>query len=194
MNELCYSLKMSNLPNKKEQIIQVHASLINMVVQTHLNHRLRPQLNEVLKTSAENGWQNLVLRIYKILEGERSDSLLKDLDEEDAIIIEAILKGIQDPATLPDPTTKNANPSMAAPGIAHMVNEASRGNTQALTLLSTMAEQMSQAGGDMSILAAIMKKLVDGERDPEILSKGMGVQGESLVNTILEELSKLQLH
>jgi len=57
-----------------------------------------------------------------------------------------------------------------------------------------MAEQMSQAGGEMSILAAIMKKLIDGERDPEVLSKGMGAQGESLVNTILEELGKLQLH
>jgi hypothetical protein len=134
------------------------------------------------------------LRIYKILEGDRSKTLLKDLDDEDAIIIDAILKGIQNPTTLPDPTVKNTNPSMAAPGIAHMVNEASRGNTQALTLLSTMAEQMSQAGGDMSILAAIMKKLIDGERDAEILSKGMGAQGESLVNTILQELGKLQLH
>ncbi len=185
---------MSNLLNRQEQIIQVHASLINMVVQTHLNPQLRPQLNEVLKTSAANGWQNLVLRIYKILEGERSEALLKDLDEEDAIIIDAILKGIQNPSTLPDPSAQNANPSMAAPGIAHMVNEASRGNTQALTLLSNMAEQMSQAGGDMSILAAIMKKLIDGERDPEVLSKGMGVQAESLVNSILEELGKLQLH
>ena len=185
---------MSNLPDRKEQVIQVHASLINMVVQTHLNPQLRPQLSEVLKTSAQNGWQNLVLRIYKILEGERSEALLKDLDEEDAIIIEAILNGIQNPATLPDPSAKPANPTMAAPGIAHMVNEASRGNTQALTLLSKMAEQMSQAGGDMSILAAIMKKLIDGERDPEILSKGMGAQGESLVSSILEELGKLQLH
>ena len=185
---------MSKLPDKEQQILLVHASLINLVVQALNNPQLRPQLNEVLKTSAENGWQNLVLRIYKIMEGNRSDKLLVDLDEEDAVIIKAILNGIQDPSTLPDPSTSQANPGMAAPGIAHMLNQASSGNTQALTLLSHMAEQMSQAGGDMALLAAIIKKLLDGERNPEILCKGMGPQGESLVNAILEELAKLQLH
>lgn len=185
---------MSTLPDRHQQIIQVHASLINLVVQTNQDRQLRPQLNQVLKASAENGWENLVLHIYKILEGDRSDSLLKDLDDEDVIIIEAILKGIQNPSTLPDPKKDNANPTMAAPGIAHMINQASTGNTQALTLLSHMAEQMSQAGGDMTRLAAIIKKMVDGERDPDILSKGMGAQGDSLVNSILEELGKIQLH
>jgi hypothetical protein len=185
---------MNSTPTKQQQIIQVHASLINMVVETIHNVQLRPKLSQVLKTSAENGWQSLVLRIYKILEGDRSETLLKDLDDEDAIIIEAILNGIQNPTTLPDPSQKNANPTMAAPGIAHMINQASIGNTQALTLISHMAEQMSHAGGDMTKLAGIIKKLIDGERDPEILSKGMGAQGESLVSTILEELAKLQLH
>ena len=186
----------SSTPSKQEQILQVHASLINMVVETTHNAQLKPQLSQVLKSSAENGWQNLVLRIYKILEGDRSEMLLKDLDEEDAVIIEAILNGIQDPATLPvpDPKKENANPTMAAPGIAHMIHQASAGNTQALTLVSHMAEQMSHAGGDMTKLAAIIKKLIDGERDPDILSKGMGAQGKSLVNSILEELAKIQLH
>lgn len=185
---------MTSLLDKQQQILSVHASLINMVVQASQNPQLRPQLNDVLKSSAENGWQNLVLRIYKIMEGERSNSLLKDLDEEDEVIIKAILNGLQDPSTLPDPNNSNASPTMAAPGIAHMVYQASTGNTQALTLLSHMAEQMSQAGGDMSQLAAIVKKLIDGERKPEILCKGMGAQGESLVSSILEELGKLQLH
>ncbi len=180
-------------PSKQEQILQVHASLINMVVETTHNAQLKPQLSQVLKTSAENGWQNLVLRIYKILEGDRSEKLMLNLDEEDAVIIEAILNGIQNPTTLPDPKKTASNPTMAAPGIAHMINEASVGNTQALTLVSHMAEQMSHAGGDMTLLASIIKKMIDGERDPEILSKGMGAQGESLVNLILEELGKLQL-
>ncbi|MEE9326236.1 MAG: hypothetical protein V3U71_02995 [Cocleimonas sp.] len=185
---------MSKLPEQYEQVTQVHASLINMVVQTNQNMQMRPQLNQILKASTENGWENLVLRIYKILDGERSEMLLKDLDEEDAIIIEAILKGIQDPSTLPDPTKSSANPTMAAPGIAHMVFQASHGDAQALTLLSNMAEQMSGAGGDMARLAAIIKNLLDGERDPDVLSQGMGAQGDGLVNLILEELAKLNTH
>lgn len=185
---------MTSTPSKQQQILQVHASLINMVVETSHNAQLKPQLSQVLKTSAENGWQNLVLRIYKILEGDRSETLLQNLDEEDAVIIGAILKGIQNPSTLPDPKAEKASPTMAAPGIAHMINQASTGNTQALTLISHMAEQMSHAGGDMTKLAGIIKKLIDGERDPEILSRGMGAQGEGLVNSILEELGKIQLH
>lgn len=185
---------MSKLPTQREQVLQVHASLINLVVQTHYNDQLRPQLSQVLKASAENGWEMLVLKIYKILEGDRSDNLTKDLDEEDAIIIDAILKGIQDPATLPDPNQTTANPTMAAPGIAHMVHEAATGNAQALSILSHMAEQMSHTGGDMAQLAAIIKNLVDGERDPEVLSKKMGAQGKGLVNSILEELAKFNTH
>lgn len=183
---------MSTNPSKQQQIIEVHASLINLVVQTTENAQLRPQLNEVLKTSAENGWQDLVLRIYKIMEGHRNDALLNDLDEEDKFIIQAILEGLQNPSTLPDPNKKTGNPSMAAPGIAHMLNQASTGNTQALTLLAHMAEQMSTAGGDMARLAAIVKKMIDGERDPEILSRGMDDSGEILVNSILQELEKFQ--
>ena len=53
---------------------------------------------------------------------------------------------------------------------------------------------MSYDDGGMALLAAIMKKMIDGERAPEILSKGMGDQGEALVSSILEELGKLQLH
>ncbi len=185
---------MTTLPDKHQQVLNVHASLVNMVVQAFHNTQLRPQLNQVLKTSAENGWQELVLRIYKIMEGDRSDKLLMHLDEEDEIIIKAILTGLQDPATLPDPKQPSANPTMAAPGIAHMINEASTGNPQALSLLSHMAEQMSHTGGDMTRLAGIIKKLVDGERNPDVLYKGMGAQGESLVNSILEELGKIQLH
>ena len=185
---------MNSILSKQQQIINVHASLINLVVHTIHNPQLRPQLNEILKTSAENGWQSLVLCIYKIMEGQRSNTLLEDLDKEDKVIIDAILKGIQDPASLPDPTKTTAKPSMAAPGIAHMLNQASSGNIEALTLLSHMAEQMSATGGDMAKLAAIIKKFIDGERDPEILSKGMGKQGEDLVNSIIEELGKFQLH
>ncbi len=187
---------MNKLPDKQQQILQVHASLIRLVVDAINNPQLRPQLHNALKISADNGWQNLVLRIYKIMEGERSESLLNNLDDEDRVIIDAILRGIQNPASLPEAGKNSgankADEAMAAPGIAHMIHQASTGNTQALTLLSHMSEQMSQAGGDMTLLAGIMKKLIDGERDPQVLAKGMDEKGVKLVNGILLELDKLR--
>jgi len=35
---------------------------------------------------------------------------------------------------------------------------------------------------------------VDGERDPDVLCRGMDAQGESLVLSILSELGKLEHH
>jgi hypothetical protein len=39
-----------------------------------------------------------------------------------------------------------------------------------------------------------MRKLVNGERDPDKLTQGMNVQGQELVYLILAELGKLASH
>jgi len=176
--------------DRKQQIIQSHAGVIVQVVQTIQNPTLMPQLEEVLTLSEKNGWGDVVVAIRKIISGSRDPSLMIGLDEEDSTIVEAILMGIQNPSTLPDPNLK-ADATMAAPGIAHMVFEASKGSPQALEIVSQMAEQMNGAGGDMKNLGGIIRKLIAGERERKELNKGMGVQGRQLVDTILEELSKL---
>lgn len=179
--------------DRKQQIIQSHAGVIVQVVQCINNPHLLPQVEEILRVSEQNGWNDLVMVIRRIIKGERDSNLLNGLDEEDSTIAEAILLGIQNPATLPDPN-QPADASMAAPGIAHMVHQAATGNPQALQLISQMAQQMSQAGGDMRNLSAIIRKMINGERDAKILARGMGVQGRQLVDSILEELHKLTAH
>ena len=185
-----------NLPPKQQQIIQMHASLIVLVVQVSENptNNNKPQLEHVLKVSADNGWVDLVRRIKKIIAGNRSNQLLNNLDEEDAVIIRAILQGLQDSSTLPDPDRDSGEATMAAPSIAQIIFQASTGTPHALTMISTMAQQMTQAGGDMARLGGIMKRLLDGERDPEILCKGMDDAGIKLTQAILDELAKLQAH
>ena len=184
-------------PDKYQQVIQTHSSLIRLVVHSLQQEELRPKLNDVLTISANNGWVTLVAAIRKILSGERNRENLggmNGLDEEDTVIITAILNGIQNPALLPEGDGATGDATMAAPGIASMIHEAATGNAQALVLLSNMAEQMSRAGGDMSRLGGIMKTIIDGERDPDILCKGMGQQGRSLVLSILDELGRIQAH
>jgi len=68
-------------------------------------------------------------------------------------VADAILHGIQDPSTLPDPT-KRQDAAMAAPGLAHMIHAARTGNPQALAPIGHMAEQMSTVGGQMAKLEA----------------------------------------
>lgn len=184
---------MPGLPEKSEQIRQAHAGLIHRVVIACQNRGAVPDLDELLVTAENNGWSTLVERIRKILAGRRDESILKGLDEEDATIIHSILLGLQDPNTLPDLNAKS-DATMAAPGIAAMVHAARTGNIEVLRLLADMATQMSEAGGDMSRIAAIMRPLISGERDMNRLCKGMSKEGESLVQTILNELAKLELH
>ena len=93
---------MPKLPEREQQIRQTHAQLIHHVVAACQNAEARAQLKPMLEQAKASGWQALVERIQRILEGARDDSLLLGLDEEDTVIIRSILQGIQAPATLPD--------------------------------------------------------------------------------------------
>lgn len=182
---------MSQLLNKAEQIRQAHAGLIHRVVIASQNRGAVPDLDQVLKQAEDNGWTALVARIRKILAGNRDDSLLGALDEEDAVVVRSILEGIRNPQTLPD-LSQEIDGTMAAPGIAAIVHNARRGNVEALQLLGNMATQMMQAGGDMARLAGIMRPLVLGERDPNKLCEGMSEPGQQLVEAILTQLGELE--
>ena len=167
-------------PDKQQQIIQTHAGLILGVVQCIQNSDLRPQMEKVLVVSEKNGWDKLVAALRKILNGSRDESVLNGLDDEDAVIASAILRGLQDPNTLPKPEEK-PDATLAAPMLAALINDARRGDHNAVIMLGGMAEQMSMVGGDMANIGAIMKDMIDGERDVDKLCDKVGPQGESLI-------------
>lgn len=178
---------------RDQQIIQAHAAFICQVVEFIQNADDRPQLEALLKSAEENGWAALSAALRHIAAGNRELSSILHLDAEDQVIAEAVLRGIQDPSTLPDPNQK-PDASLAAPGLAGMIHAAGRGDVQALTLISQMAEQMSKAGGDMARIAGAIRPMINGERNPDILGKQMDLRGQQLLHNILDELGKLDLH
>lgn len=184
---------MPTLPEKTEQIVQAHAGLIHRVVIACQNRAMVPDLEDILKQAADNGWTDLVAAIRKVLAGQREVGAFRQLDEEDFTIVESILRGIQNPATLPD-LSQQFDANMAAPGLASLIHAARGGSLEALQLIANMATQMLQAGGDMARLAGIIRPLVTGERDADKLCQGMGDQGQQLVLGILRELAKLEAH
>ncbi|RTZ59574.1 MAG: hypothetical protein DSZ32_05055 [Gammaproteobacteria bacterium] len=175
---------------KSEQIRAVHANFIHSVVHACHNRENLPPLQQALDQFAQQGWEPLVKAVRRIIQGERGDDLLNGLDDEDAVILQSILMGLQNPETLPDPDQK-PDGSHAAPGLAQMIFAAGRGDAAALQGLAVMAEQMTQAGGEMALLGGRMRDLINGERSSSKLTRGMGAQGKSLVYSILEELGKL---
>jgi len=184
---------MADLPEKEQQILQSHAGLIHRVVIACSDPAKVPDLDEILTQAENNGWSQLVAAIRQVLAGNRDHSILNALDEEDRPIVESILRGLQDPSTLPN-LDAEIDANMAAPGLAAVIHSIRTGNTEALDVLANMATQMSQAGGDMARLAAVMRPLSLGERDPDVLCKDMGSQCSELVMSILRELGKLEGH
>jgi len=180
-----------SLPDTKEQILQSHTGLIHRVVMHCNNPGSVPDMEQVLQMAADNDWTALVAVIRDIMSGNRNESVLLALDEEDRVIAESILQGLQDPNTLP-PLETDIDSDMAAPGIAGLIHASRNGNVQALQIVGNMAKQMLEAGGDMGILAGRIRPLVDGERDADKLTENMTNKGEKLMLQILEELLKLE--
>jgi len=180
-----------SLPDTKEQILQSHTGLIHRVVMHCNNPGSVPDMEQVLQMATDNDWTVLVTVIRDIMSGNRDESILLALDEEDRVIAESILQGLQDPNTLP-PLETDIDSDMAAPGIAGLVHASRNGNVQALQIIGNMAKQMLEAGGDMGILAGRIRPLVDGERDADKLTENMTDKGQKLMLQVLEELLKLE--
>ena len=184
---------MSTLPDKTRQIIQAHAGLIHAVVAAAQNRERLPELEALLDAALANGWGTLVAVIRRILGGTRDVQILTGLDEEDRVIADAILRGLQDPGSLPDPHAR-PDPALAGPGLAALIHAAGSGDLAALQLLADMGTQMLRAGGDLARLSGILRRLVDHERDPDLLCRGMSPRGAQLVRSLLEELARLRAH
>jgi hypothetical protein len=184
---------MAKLPDAVEQVLQMHAPFIHAVVQALNDREQLPVLMQTLSAAEQQGWAPLVRALRLIVDGKRDESIKLGLDDEDRIVVDAVLRGLINPASLP-PLDKKPDASAAAPGLASMIGACARGDAQALAVLANMAEQMVRAGGDMARLGGVMRRLVNGERDFDQLSKGMGALGRSLLMDILSELSKTVLH
>ncbi|RMG34293.1 MAG: hypothetical protein D6720_09725 [Gammaproteobacteria bacterium] len=179
------------LDSRDQQIIRTHAAFICQVVQAAGSADGRAELEQILEEARKNGWDALVQALRRILNGQRDLAGMVGLDAEDRVIAEAVLQGLQDPNTLPDPNQK-PEPALAAPGLAGMIHAAATGDMQALVLLGQMADQMRKVGGDMTRIAGAIRPMINGERDIERLGRGMDARGRQLLEQILEELSRLE--
>ena len=82
---------MADTPDLNEQILQSHAGLIHRVVLHCNNPGSIPDLEEVLRQAQENDWTQLVAAIRGIMAGRRDETVMLGLDDEDRVIVEAIL-------------------------------------------------------------------------------------------------------
>lgn len=176
---------------ENNDIIKENAELIHRAVLAISAKGYIPGLEKILEQAELNGWECLVGAIRKILKGERDLLQLAGLDEEDQAIVTAILQGIKVPSSLPD-LTNTIDAVAAGVSMANMVHDAAAGDSEAIEAIRGVSQQMGGLNGDFSILSGAINLMVNGERREEILCKGMGASGISLVQTILESLKKLE--
>lgn len=175
------------LPDRTRQVIETYAAFIHGVATACVQPQLQAQLQPVLAQAEQQGWGKLVAALRLVIAGRRDSGVYSHLDDDERIIVEAILRGIQDPSTLPDPA-QTADPNAAAPGLAEMVHASAHGDPAAASALANMAEQMVKAGGDMAKLGGNLYRLVNGERDIDLLTRGMSAKGRALIEKLLAEL------
>lgn len=178
-------------PDTTDQILQPHAGLIHRVVMHCNAPGSVPDLSQALELAEENGWNQLVAIIRDIMSGKRDEAIPSDIEGETRVIAEAILLGLQDPSTLPHMDTDIDSP-MAARGIAGLLHASRNGNRQTLQIVSGVAKQMQEAGGDMGIMAHRIQPLLEGDRDIAGLTKDMGEKGQKMILEIIGELLILE--
>jgi hypothetical protein len=84
-----------------QHVLQPLARLIVMTVIALENAEVRQQLEAAFEDAIQQGFGNLVSAIQRIINGERDEAALwEGLDDEDAMIVSAILQGIRDPDSL----------------------------------------------------------------------------------------------
>lgn len=182
---------MAQLPSAVDQVLRVHASFIHAVVNALRDRSQLPDLMKQLDAAEQAGWPRLVSALRHVINGRRDPSIKLRLDEEDSILLDAVLRGIDNPATLPALDVQ-PDGSSAAPGLAALIDASARGDAQAMSVLANMAEQMMKAGGDMALLGGRMRRLLNGERDTDQLVAGMSPLGRELVISLLDELARLR--
>ncbi len=175
-----------------------HAQLIIAVVAIIGKPENRPNLEQGLATMERNGWEKLVAAIRRILEGERNQGkLCEDLDREDATTVKAILEGIANPMSLQryiselQATPLDTPALRLSPQQSRLVIAIVAGimQPQLHPQLEHVLKNMERKG--WNALVATIYRIIEGERDMEVLSAELEDASQRLmVKYILEGMEK----
>ena len=179
-------------PDRDQQIIQTHAAFICQAVELLQRHDADQMLTALLANVADNGWNALANVVRQFAAGRRDLLIMHRIwTMEDRVIAAAILRGLQDPVDPAGPHRKAIRRLRPRPG-AYDPRGVERQRAGAEPD-GQMAEQMSKVGGDMSRVAAVIRPMINGEREQSACAR-LDVRGRQLVLQILDELGRLGSH
>jgi tetratricopeptide (TPR) repeat protein len=178
-----------------QETLRRHGGFVKGMVAAIFDPTTRPALDEVLAKRVEDGWTKLVETLRRVLDGERDeDALCEPLDFEDSAIVGAVLRGIADPASLKTITS----PESAAKGDenADQVAQLLEKHSQLIAAVVTVAGKpeirpqldpilQKLEGNGWGSLVSVIRRIIEGERNPEALLAGLDAQDTLITGTIL---------
>ncbi len=179
--------EMNHNSKQVEELLKLHSALLHDVVDAIHDKSKQAPLLDMLNEAQNNGWQKLCEAIRSILEGQRDDSVLDNLDEEDAILIQAILIGIDNPETLPENDLQKQRDE-AALGLATTIAAACQGDQRAMELVAHMDQTFQDNPQEIGTIGNAVRKMINGERSSVSLLEGLDPTNAELVEQVLEQL------
>ncbi len=144
------------------------------------------------RLEAEPAWANVASAIWRVLAGERDESLVEGLDFVDRYLVERLLKGVDDPETLEEkaepPAGRQAMGVPFSQGMA-AVHAAASGNEQANAAAEAFVKALAADKNPrpMKDLATVLQRILAGERDPALV-EGLPDEVAKSVSALLQEL------
>jgi tetratricopeptide (TPR) repeat protein len=135
-----------------------------------------------LPDSEQAGWM-FSQPLSRLWAGERDpDALCADLDRNSALVVRRILQALSGERPLPQPEVKLPP---FADAIAQLVAQSCQGDQDAHRQLEAAFPQLE--AGNWQIVDAI-RRMWDGERDPQVLTQGIDANSAAVVKHILAVL------
>jgi hypothetical protein len=160
--------------------------LVTLVAAVNGDSSSAAAIDETLtRFAGTSDWANLAAALRRVLAGERDlDQLATGLDPIDTAILTRALDALAGRVSLSATQPADEEDSLSA-FIATTV-AAARGDQTAVDILARTLDQMA-AVTDLASLASVLRRIVDGERDPSVLS-GLDDAGTAIATTILDQL------
>ncbi|MHB1294738.1 MAG: tetratricopeptide repeat protein [Anaerolineae bacterium] len=182
-----------------EQVLMRWRPVIQGVAQAARGESMGESTADILESLEDRPeWQKVVAAVWRVLGGERGESLYEGLDHSDALVITRLLRSIENP-NLEKEEAEAAARAQAEEAVQRMVGTlpqllattfaAINGNKQAVTQANALLEGMAQESAPEPLrnMAAAIKRIMQGERSPTVL-QGLPPQLAAPLQALLNRL------
>ncbi|GEM_PF-1647318 len=157
-----------------ERMLQSWEALIQGVARAGRGEALEAETVETVEgLEAKDAWKQLAAAIWRILGGERDETLYEGLDYVDAAIVRRTLERIASPESgaAPEALAERANAEISLEQLVAAAYAAAQGDAQAQRVVASVLAGLAQESAPEPLrrFALALARILQGERSPAVL-------------------------